>query len=520
MLNSKILKTRFWTTNYPNLDSSLEGVAIPIAWGKITGAPAFCIDTQAFKFKLIETQGRGIKSIDKIVGGIETLTEGIDYETDLINAEFTIFGTPKLQGNTTYYFVIESDYTIDGTNYLRFAQKPYDFYSDGQLFYIDDQGNWSGQLADLFFKIYARDSIGGEEFELVNNFDVDWEGWNMEAKLRDVAAHTRLAQSFLTPAGGPFYLSRIILAVGIEGNPSSSRTTRMSILSSYQPETQVGAKSYRLENQQPSWGDAPFAFPQRAEVNNLSVDFQSYEENDQLIENVADIIKDCYINVMGGSEAGLDLDSLNDLKTARPEALSIYIKDEITFREFIDKLEIGQRFKFLAGLNQKFLVSYAKPSSEWPADTIHFRDEDFIEGSFKCRKLWKAVYHKIKLKYSEDPISNEWLIKEIIENLTKYAYRNEKTLTVETYFSNSTDAQSYAETYGSSLCQPPLIIEFESMAAKGFNLIPWQGIYVTRQRALSIEGKFEKKAFRILSIQKNPLSGIISITAIENEPTI
>lgn len=684
MLYVKLPRRKFWTADYPNLDPNAEGRPIPIGWGEIKNIKPVCIDTSQMKFKLMDNYGRAIKSVDQVKSGEDVLSADLDYEVDLANAEITIRGTPVLEANKTYYFVLESDYPINGTDYLRFAQKSFSFYPGGQRYDINEAGIWTPVDADLFFIIYVKDSLGGSPYILIDNGNVDWGGWNMDAHLRDSLARTRLAQSFTTPpTGGPWYLYQIAVDPRINyggpvGNPPAGRITRGVVFSSSKPaeriryitgpesdiggywrlatawdgidrawradapgnlaaawatnsgdpnitgiqattktwvvehyvwtgytddtitwrwrlykrdsggtetelqtgtyqtvgtgyqvkyfdvnlseqllatsdrlvlkiwhesssgsgaaeirtlcgtsrikfdaagesttetRTQIGSKSYRME-------DYPLNcnayFPQRAVGGDISVDLKSVKNADNsLMENVADILNDSYVTIMGGSEGALDAAALAALKAARMEPLSIWLNEEIQYREFLDKLEAGQFFKFLPTLDWKFTTLYAEAGE--PSGTIHFRDEDFL--SFRCRRLWSSVYQKVKIKYVEDPSTNEWQVREAVSEAAQYCYRVQRTLETETFLKAGSDAQACANEYRELVEAPQRVIEFSVAAGKGFGLIPWQKIKVTRQRADAPGGMLNGVLFRILSIKQNPLTGSMTIEAVLDEQT-
>jgi hypothetical protein len=372
----------------------------------------------------------------------------------------------------------------------------------------------------LPFRLYGKSDMNREDELLIDTWSGSWEGWNRECKLRQSSTNIKIGQRFKIEDSGIWYLTKIIICdVVREGNLPENRITRLEILD--ENKNMIGVKSFRLEDYTPEDGDAIFVFPQRSEISDFRCDFQSVKKPDgNLIENVADIIEDCYVNILGGTRNALDEDALNELRLSRTENLSVYINEEITLMEFLERLEISQRFKFLPDLGQVFTVIVSKPSLAWPDNVPHFRDEDIVKESFKCYKLWRGVYHKFKVKYNRNLLTSEYNIIEKIENIPKALYRNERTLEIETYFKLQRDAEACADAYGTSLRQPLLIVEFQIKGGKGFNLIPWQPIYISRKRGISETGKFEKKAFRILEVQKNPLEGICNIKAIDNDATI
>lgn len=203
MMKSTIPKTRFTTAVYANLDPAAEGMVIPLPYGVIKNIKPICINTSTGTWKLAD---RAIHAITAIREAGVTLDPGSEYTEDLALAEFTIGTTPVLAGNTTYFFVLESDYTEDDTNYLGYAQQTDGaIYANGTCYFINAAGAWSDQSTDIQFRIYVKDTLDGSEYVLVDNW-VFGPGWNYQAYLRKAAAGTqrRLAQSFLTPAGGPW----------------------------------------------------------------------------------------------------------------------------------------------------------------------------------------------------------------------------------------------------------------------------------------------------------------------------
>jgi hypothetical protein len=517
MLYVKLPRKKYWTSEYPNLDPNAVGRPIPIAWGEIKNAPATCIDTSLMKFKLMDNYGRAIKAVDQVRIGEDVLVSGVDYDADLNNAEITIAKTPVLEPNTTYYFVLESDYPINGIDYLRFAQG----YAYAHNRYdIDGAGVWTLQSYSLFFMVIVKDSLDGQPYVLIDNINVNWNGWNMLAHLRDTTARTRIGQKIVTPAtGGPWYLYDIkvdprMAYGGPVGNPPASRITKITVLSSYNPDVQVGSKSYRMEDYPPAMCDG--YYPQRSVEGDVKVDFKAVMNADaSLMENVADILKDSYVTILGGSESALDSAALAALKAARTEKLNPWLDEEVQYREFLDKLEGGQFFKFLPTLDWKFTVLYAQAGE--PSGTIHFRDEDIL--SFRCFRKWSSIYQKVKIRYAENPGTNEWQVREAESNVAAYCYRVQRTLETETFLSADADGQACANEYRDLIEAPLRVVEFETAAGKGFGLIPWQKIKVTRARAEAPGGKLEGVLFRVLEAKQNPLSGHVTITAVLDEQT-
>jgi len=147
MLKKIIPATRYWTDDYANLDESAEGLPIPELYGDLVGVAPVCIDTELGKWKFSRRANKTFKALRE--AGV-TLALTTEYTVNADNNEVTIGSTPILQANTTYYFVLESDYAINGTDYLGFGQQTNpDLYLDGTLYYINGAGAWSAQSRDI-----------------------------------------------------------------------------------------------------------------------------------------------------------------------------------------------------------------------------------------------------------------------------------------------------------------------------------------------------------------------------------
>lgn len=517
----QIPRRRYSLATYPNMDPSAEGQIIPERYGALSNLVPVCVDLTTGKWKIAR---RKIHAITAVREAGQTLISGSEYTPDLANAEFTIGITPVLQPSTVYYFVLESDFAIDGANYLGFGWgTDGGVYTGGTCYFIDGAGAWSDQSKDIQFRVYAKDALDGSEYALIDNWV--WGTWNYNAYLRKAAANTRLAQSFTTPAaGGPWYLSRIQVEAKATGTPASNRTTLMSILSAYNPaEVQVGVKSYRMENYT---GVADRAyFPQRAAATDLSVDIEGIEDGGgAMMTNVADIVQDIQTEILGGDADALNAADLAALKAARTEALALNLDSETDHESIINKLEAGQLWKYLPLLDGTIGLKYAAAGE--PAGTPHYRDEHF--KSFKMRRKWSAIYERVKVKYAQDGGSGDFLVQEAESPAAKYFYRNQRTLEIETYLKDAAPALLLAQDYlGTSttgtrkqyLSQPQVEVEFELVAGLGWELIPAMKVKLTRKRAMRATGALAGVLFWVTDVRKDGRSGSVTVTAILDEMT-
>jgi len=528
MLKTNIPRYKYWISDYPNLDPRAEGQVIPEVYGDIHNITPICVDTIAGKWKIAR---REIKAIDAVRDGETTLVAGTDYTTDLVHAEFTILQTPYLSPSTTYYFSIEGDWTINGTDFIRVCRNT--GYANGQSYNIDDANVWTPSASDILFVIFGKENLEDAESVMLDwglegedwHYGSGWGGWDNGLPLRDNAAHTRLGQSFTNGVTG-FYVTKI--QIYWLGYGTVTGNIKIKIFSTIAPsETQVGCSSYALDV---NGSNQALNFPQRGTPSELLADVQGYmlgqlptlyPGSTVLMDNVSDIIQDIYVNVLGGAISDLNATDFSALKTARTEALVVYLNEEVEFGNLLQKFEAGQLFKFLPNLSNQFTVKYY--ASGEPAGTPHLRDEDFVKGTFKMTRNWQAIFQRVQVKYYQNPSSQEWQIVEEISNIAQYVYRNQKTLQIETFLKDKTAATQLAKDYLGTdatssrkvnLQQPQIILEFENLECLNWDKIPAEKNKITRTRAMSASGNLNGILFRLFEIEKIISSGNCRIKAI------
>jgi len=513
-----IPRYRYSKVVYPNLDPGAEGQVIPERYGTLTDIVPVCVDLNAGTWKM---NRRKLHAITAVREAGNLLSPVSDYQTDLSKAEITIGVTPVLLANTTYYFVLESDYTIDGVNYLGYGQQTDGSkYTGGTLYYINGAGTWTDQAKDLYFRIWAKASLEAKAFILVDNWA--WvAGWNYKALLRASAANTRIAQSFKTPAsGGPWYLSKIQVEAKAVGSPSASRTTRASVLSAYSPsEIQVGIKSAGMEG----YGVANVGyFAQRGAATDLTVDLKGIETpGGSVMNNVADILADLLANVADGDAGVLDAADLSALRTARPEVLAVNLDTETDFDAVISTLEAGQLWRYLPGADGKIHLRCAAAGE--PAGTPHYRDENFLR--FEMHREWSAIFERVQVRYGREGETGEPKVVGAEAPMARYFYRNARLLEIDTYLTAEADALALAQDYlginetvgrnrNQHLSRPTIAASFVLAGGLGWELEPAMKVKITRSRAMTSTGKLDAVLFWVRAVQKDKSSGEVTVDAI------
>jgi len=497
MLNVSIPRFKFWKADYANLEDRMEGMVIPETWGSKNHVVPACVNTVSLIYKASRRELDAIRAVraDNLV-----LTLGVDFTQDLPNAQITIQGSPLLLAGQTYYIYVEADaFTIDGVNYFHWVSSDSDEYADGEGFYINDAGVWASLgVGDFGFTIYGRQDLQGEDSVKVS-FSYVVPAYHA---LLDSTAHKRMAQSFKVGADN-FYITKIGLPIVADNFPVGASLS-VHILSAQDIATQVGTPSTpevaRTDNY---YLGGSSSWVPRGAPTNVEMDIDGLPDGlGALITNVADIIEDAYANVVGGTVAFLDATTLANLKAKRTEVLGTHLDKEMVFSAFTQKLEAGQFFKIIPGLDGTFHTVVYEAGE--PGGTPHFRDEDFI--SFKMWRDWKSLFQKVKVNYDENPQNQEMQVVESTSEEAEYYYKNKENLSVDTFHIVKASAQACADGYISMLggsSGPPIYVEFTVGGGVGDTLIPSDKVKLTRARADYSGGSLAAVLFRIMAIAKN-----------------
>lgn len=494
MLNTPIPRTRYNTTDYPNLDPDFDGALIPVGIGDIHNIPLVCIDTAA---QLYEFLGHAIHAASEVrtPDGV-VLAAGVDYTLNAGNNRVSLLATPYLAANTTYILVVEADYGISAANYLRLVLKS--GYANGQLYTIDGSDAWTPDAAhDLMFRVYGRETLGGTEVKMVDN---GYQPNTALMGLRNIAARTRIAQSFKTPASKSFYVTRVQLFCRKVGTPAGS--VRVAILSAYTPaEVQVGIKS--LEAEIPLGAGSPrfVSFPQRATDSGLIGDVEAAEKSGVMIADGADALEWLVGTELGKSTTLLDAAHLANLKAKRTQEVKIFCdQEDVVFGDIVGKLETTLLFKYAKLLDGTYGTIVYEAGE--PAGTPHFRDQDYL--GFEIRYDWRAIRYKVAVKYDEDPEGRAgYKVEEASSDFARFFYETEAELKVETYHRTKAGAAWLAGELSGMYEAPPAIAEVE-VHGWGTELIPARDkIKLTRARAGYAGGSLSGVLFRIQRLTKH-----------------
>ncbi|MBE3109702.1 MAG: hypothetical protein IMZ46_04165 [Acidobacteria bacterium] len=490
--------------HYPDMEDYILGLPIPIGWGDIHEVVPFCVDTDDLRFKLVDQH---IQDITEIRSKGIVLSAG-SYTEDLAVAEFILKGTPFLtHGN--YYFAISADYAINGADYLKLITMTLN-PAGNQAYEIDGANLWTPIAGkQLFFYIYGKQTLDGPEEWIHHVIGVPISA----VYLRDAAARTRIGEAFHLDAPFPslgYYITKIRVYFNLPaGVPVGSLIA--TIFSGINPDVQVGIQGNAIEV---IAGQTIYdlTFPQEGEDSDLVADIESPYP---MLTNGADILEDLFISVLDKNPvpALLEPTSLADFAAKRTQELKIFIDREMTVGDFIGKLEASLLWKFLPLQDGTYGTIVFEPGE--PAGTPHFKDIDFVEGTeFRVEHDLSVVRNVVRVKYDENPATQEFRVQEARSDFARLFYSNEDTVEVETWLKQDADAADLAEDYSLLFQKVPVRIVFEVHGA-GLTLLPGRDkVKITRARAAWPGGSINGELFRIMKIVKKPATNTAEITAV------
>jgi hypothetical protein len=248
------------------------------------------------------------------------------------------------------------------------------------------------------------------------------------------------------------------------------------------------------------------AFAERNENETLTVDVKVPSPE---LQQVADILPDVVVTVLGKSASLLDSTELANLATYKPQDLKVYIDEETTFGDFVGKLESGQMWKFVP-LQDGSYGTIVYENGE-PAGTPHFYDHDFL--SFRMELDNASVKQAVTVAYDQDEGTRDYSYTRASSDIAKFFYLNADSVDIETFLEGSADADELAEEYLTRYQQPITKVIFE-VHGWALELLPGRDkVKLTRARAAYAGGALAGVLFRIIKLVKKPETNVVEITA-------
>ena len=190
---------------------------------------------------------------------------------------------------------------------------------------------------------------------------------------------------------------------------------------------------------------------------------------------VADILYDILINYNSLGIENLDLEYFLDLKNARTQELGLYVHSEINVWEIIRKMQATSLFHFIPLLNGLFSPRRFSSNSEGVPELF---DYDYDSFGFNYES---PVFKSVRIKYDQDPTTGKYKTLLRTKAEAGYQYKEEDTQTIETYNTDSAEAQTLADWYLDYLQQPAKKLTAKTSII-GFGWIPSDVLKISRTR--------------------------------------
>ena len=508
MINTIIPLRNYDIVTYPNIDPTAVGNAIPIGYGTLTNIPPTQIDTTAHAFKIVD---QSIHSIDAIRSAAKNpLILGLDYTQDLTTGQFTLIFNQKFSVGIghTYYFSVEGDFAISGSNYVVVGESS--SVANGQGYTINGSRGWSSTSGQsVSFQLYGKVSVDAAETLYIDNSDTSGTAKN----LRNSATDTAIGQAFTV--GTQFFPTKLILYGGsVVGTPSGN--VWVKFYSSKSPETQFGPLTATIPANEATDG-AQLATPICNEDTNLTCDIQGPVNGSSVVITTADdVIYDIVVGIMGYPAATLDATPLAAMHTRCTQTLGIFVDRQLTFGDFNSQLEQTVLYKWTPYHDGTYgTVVFL---SGTPANTPVLADEDFI--MFNVIHEVQAIQKHINIKYAESLDGQTFKAKDMVSNISNFFYSNAESLEMETYLVADADAAALCANFLTLYQQPQILVDFE-VHGYGLNLVPGRDkVSISRKRAPWPGGAMTNVLFRIMKIVKKPQSATTEIIAQLDTQTI
>ena len=495
-------RRRYAVGDYAHIDPDAIGKIIPIGYGTLTDIVPVEIDTTVNRYKILDQAVAEITQIRSQAGAVwpsseRVLVKDLDYTEYLSLAEFVLLKPAYVAGTT--WFSIESDYAQSGTNYIELSRNVA-AYAYGTSYEIDSGNTWQADVDDydLLFVVYGKTSSSATEAVVATNTTPDA---TPKIGLKDAEPRTKIGQSFIPTVN--CFITRITVYVTRHGT-LTGKNIRATLYSDAGSTTIGPAGTWVSIGTGPSTLNPTFS--ERNEDVTLECDVKAPGTE---LAKVATILPDVITNVMGRASSRLDAAELANLSTDRDQVLKIFLKETMTFGDFIAKLESGQLWKLVPLQDGNYGTIVYETGA--PANTLTVRDEDFL--SFKMNYDSSQLKQAVTVFYDQNATSGDYLAVQVTSQVAKFFYLNESELTVETFLKTLADADQLADDYVARY-EVPIITAIFEIHAKGIELLPGRDkVKLYRTRAPYTGGTLNGILMRIISLTKKPEDNVVAITA-------
>ncbi len=230
-------------------------------------------------------------------------------------------------------------------------------------------------------------------------------------------------------------------------------------------------------------------------------------------ENVADILYDILVNLVGIEVALIDLKSLVSLKISNTENCMLYLDTPHSSTEKLRTLMGSSMFVIIETIDRKIKFVPEAIGSGLPV--VY----DWQISNYREYYNSSTIYSDIIIRYNRNPADNKWDRKtsdSLTNSRVNVTYNKEKTFTFSSAFRNAGAATNLTQWYYNQLSSPVRTVEMD-LPMEFFDLNASDKIYINKtekDRDGNDYAVLTNELFKILSIKKNFRTGLVRIKAV------
>jgi hypothetical protein len=257
----------------------------------------------------------------------------------------------------------------------------------------------------------------------------------------------------------------------------------------------------------------------------LRCDAQGYKDDasgtytgsaNALIEIGADICRVLLIKFMDRPTSVIDEVSFVDARSRSTETLTMFINKSTSSKDIFERLEFSNIANIV--IDGEGVVHYEVYVGTVPASTKTIYERDI--QSFEAQKGYQDVYQTIRVLYDQDPSTGEARAREATDTSVRVRLGRQEIKEFPTYLKYSDNA--------TSVCNR--MLELSKQAARKLTLGVLGGslidhkvgdkVRLERDRALGSSGELAQESFRILSVKKDYIKGLVILEVTDDKITV
>lgn len=473
---------------FPNMDTkNFLGKVRPLFFGAKENIRAARIDLTAFDYGVYEicdaeNSPNGMKSVDLVYAYVDETSATLQR--------------PDQRNQLTF----GTDFNMDlATGYLTVLRDigPYEITDENNFIDFDEGG--SELTAELTIGIYAAADLASEiqtQMRAVGSSDLTCSYSEVDHKIsigKGAGTLNLLIKSGSNKDIAPWKL--------IGYKPSADKS---------------GSLSYEAEN-------AMFEDVDRDHI--IRINAQGFKDDAVgtftgiplgLIEIGSDILRVILVKYMGKSPSVIDEASFLFARQRAPESLAIYLNESTSTKDIFSRLEFSNIANIIVSGDGK--VSYKVYVGDIPSNIKTIEDRDI--QSFNSGRSVADVYAVIRVRHDKDPTLGNFKTRQAEDESVSIRLGRPEPREFETYIKKSDNAISAANRLLELARTANRRIETTTLGGQFVDLNVGDKVRLNRKRALAPGGRIQNQVFRIISVSKQEVEGLVDMKLVDDRVTV